>query len=199
MGAFTAWWSSARFGWGRVWSSAAVSTEPFPAPLLGEVGGLRGLQADRGPLRSPPRGSRRRGPGPGAPRPASTSLNPRARLLEVRARGSRYVLAGYPTSSWTRSGRDDWAGDWGGVRDGPGAGRPISGRGEPSPGRVGPRSAWRRTPRASPRPPGAPGASLRNASPVRQDPPHLAPCELSVTESACARFAPAHLARCELR
>ena len=31
MGAFTAWWSSARFGWGRVWSSAAVSTEPFPA------------------------------------------------------------------------------------------------------------------------------------------------------------------------
>ena len=99
MGAFTAWWSSARFGWGRVWSSAAVSTEPFPAPLLGEVGGLRGLQADRGPLRSPPRGSRRRGPGPGAPRPASTSLNPRARLLEVRARGLSDDLAGRGTFS----------------------------------------------------------------------------------------------------
>ena len=71
--------------------------------------------------------------------------------------------------------------------------------GEPSPGRVGPRSAWRRTPRASPRPPGAPGAGLRNASPAQHNPHHLAPCELSVTESACARFAPAHLARCELR
>ena len=47
------------------------------------------------------------------------------------------------------------------------------------------------TPRAGP---GADRPGLRNASPVRQDPPHLAPCELSVTESACARFAPAHLA-----
>ena len=51
------------------------------------------------PLRSPPRGSRRRGPGPCAPRPASTSLNPRARLLEVRARGLSDVLAGRGTFS----------------------------------------------------------------------------------------------------
>ena len=43
------------------------------------------------------------------------------------------------------------------------------------------------------------GSGLRNASPAQHNPPHLAPCELSVTESACTRFAPAHLARCELR
>ena len=50
-------------------------------------------------LRSPPRGNRRRGPGPGAPRPASTSLNPRARLLEGGARGLSDVLAGRGTFS----------------------------------------------------------------------------------------------------
>ena len=70
MGAFTAWWSSARFGWGRVWSSASVSTEPFPAlpssgkstryqtppggvmacaPLLGEVGDAARVLVRRGP------------------------------------------------------------------------------------------------------------------------------------------------------
>ena len=45
-------------------------------------------------LRSPSRRSRRCGPGPGAPRSASTSLNPRARLLEVRARRLSDDLAG---------------------------------------------------------------------------------------------------------
>ena len=113
-------WGGAPVGWAR----------PRRGGRLGGAGGggsgrPRPCRPSRS-LRSPPRGNRRRGPGPGA-------------------RGSRYVLAGYPTSSWTRPGRDDWAGDWGGARDGPGAGRPISGRGGPSPAQVGPRSAWRRT------------------------------------------------------
>ena len=38
--------------------------------------------------------------------PPSTSLNPRARLLEVRSRGLGDVLAGYPTISWTRPRRN---------------------------------------------------------------------------------------------
>ena len=38
--------------------------------------------------------------------PPSTSLNPRARLLEVRSRGLSDVLAGYPTISWTRPRRN---------------------------------------------------------------------------------------------
>ena len=64
------------------------------APLLGEVDPVPDASGRRDGLRSPPRGSRRRGPGPGAPRSASTSLNPRARLLEVRARGLPGDLAG---------------------------------------------------------------------------------------------------------
>ena len=43
------------------------------------------------------------------------------------------------------------------------------------------------------------GAGLRNASSARRNPPRLAPCELSATESACARFSPSHLAQCDLR
>ena len=92
MGAFTAWWSSARFGWGRVWSSAAVSTEPFPAPLLGEVGGLRGLQADRGPC-APLLGE------VGDAARDLVRLDPRARTSSRRARGLSDVLAGRGTFS----------------------------------------------------------------------------------------------------
>ena len=43
------------------------------------------------------------------------------------------------------------------------------------------------------------GAGLRNASSARRNPPRLAPCEPSATESACARFSPSHLAQCDLR
>ena len=43
------------------------------------------------------------------------------------------------------------------------------------------------------------GAGLRNASPARRSPPHLAPCEPSATKSTCARSARAHLAQCDLR
>ena len=50
-------------------------------------------------LRSPPRGSRRRGPGPGTPRSASSSLNPRARTSSKRARRLSDVLAGRGTFS----------------------------------------------------------------------------------------------------
>ena len=53
-----------------------------------------------------------------APRSVSTSLNPRARLLEVRARGLSDVLAGYPTISRTRSGSGRGAGVGGVGADG---------------------------------------------------------------------------------
>ena len=43
------------------------------------------------------------------------------------------------------------------------------------------------------------GVGLRNASSARHGPSRLAPCELSATESACARFLRARLARCEPR
>ena len=43
------------------------------------------------------------------------------------------------------------------------------------------------------------GPGLRNASSARRSPSHLAPCEPSATESACARFLRAHLAQCDLR
>ena len=43
------------------------------------------------------------------------------------------------------------------------------------------------------------GAGLRNASSARRNPPRLAPCEPSATESACARFSPSRLAQCDLR
>ena len=46
---------------------------------------------------------------------------------------------------------------------------------------------------------GAPGVGLRNASPAQRNPPHLASCELSATESACVRSARARLAQCDLR
>ena len=46
---------------------------------------------------------------------------------------------------------------------------------------------------------GRAGSGLRNASPARRNPPRLAPCELSATESACARFLRARLAQCDLR
>ena len=46
---------------------------------------------------------------------------------------------------------------------------------------------------------GRAGSGLRNASPAQRNPPHLAPCELSATKSACARSVRAHLARCEPR
>ena len=74
------------------------------------------------PLRSPPRGSRRRGPGPGTPRSASSSLNPRARTSSRRTRGLPDELV--DPAEPGRLGRDDWGGDWGRARDGPGAGRP---------------------------------------------------------------------------
>ena len=57
------------------------------------------------PCRIPPRRGRRPGRESVA-RPASTSPNPRARLLEVRSRGLGDVLAGYPTISWTRPRRN---------------------------------------------------------------------------------------------
>ena len=41
VGVFTAGWSSARFGWRRVRSSAAVSTEPPPARFSSGESGLR--------------------------------------------------------------------------------------------------------------------------------------------------------------
>ena len=47
--------------------------------------------------------------------------------------------------------------------------------------------------------PGSAGAGLRNASSAQQNPPHLAPCEPSATESACARSARARLAQCDPR
>ena len=46
---------------------------------------------------------------------------------------------------------------------------------------------------------GVPGVGLRNASPAQRNPPHLASCELSVTESTCVRSARARLAQCDLR
>ena len=76
---------------------------------------------------------------PGTLRSTSTSLNPRARLLEVRARGLGDVLAGYPTISWARPGagpagmgREPESGPrrpWGGEADsGWGRAEPGSGR-----------------------------------------------------------------------
>ena len=61
--------------------------------------------------------------------------------------------------------------------------------------------AKRRTLRAGADPAGGTraGAGLRNASPVRRGPPHLALRELSATQSACAGYARAHLAQCDLR
>ena len=51
------------------------------------------------------RGGRLRGSGGGRVwSSARSSLNPRARTSSRRARGSRYVLAGYPTISWARPG-----------------------------------------------------------------------------------------------
>jgi len=46
---------------------------------------------------------------------------------------------------------------------------------------------------------GVPGVGLRNASPAQRNPPHLASCELSATESTCVRSARARLAQCDLR
>ena len=46
---------------------------------------------------------------------------------------------------------------------------------------------------------GVPGVGLRNASPAQRNPPHLAPCELSATESTCVRSTRARLAQCDLR
>ena len=59
----------------------------------------------------------------------------------------------------------------------------------PTPGRSGPARTE----------PGRAGSDLRNASPARRNPPHLAPCEPSATKSTRTRSAPAHLAQCEMR
>ena len=89
---------------------------------------------------------------PGTPRSASTSLNPRARLLEVRARGLSDELAGRGTCSrvtrrsrgpgleWCQPG---WDGSRSRAHDGPRSVRPTShwrgpGWRRPDPGRSGP-------------------------------------------------------------
>ena len=82
-----------------------------------------------------------------------------------------------------------------GVPAGPGPGRGRSAGSEP--GAVG---AGLRNSRSVRRDSGSrAGAGLRNASSARHGPSRLAPCELSATESACARFLRARLARCEPR
>ena len=89
---------------------------------------------------------------PGTPRSASTSLNPRARLLEVRARGLSDELAGRGTCSRvTRRSRGPglercqpgWDGNRSRAHDGPRSVRPTShwrgpGWRRPDPGRSGP-------------------------------------------------------------
>ena len=103
-------------------------------------------------------------------RPASTSLNPRARLLGVRARGLSDDLADRAALPGANEHADT------GTRTRTDAGRNQGGRG---PSRAGP--------------------GLRNASPAQHDPPQFAPCEPGATKSTCARSARARLAQCELR
>ena len=82
--------------WARITQAGLSACRPRPAP--GSVRAAPGIG------REPARGRRRPGPGPAPSRPAPagsarSSLNPRERLLEVRARGLSDDLGGYPTIS----------------------------------------------------------------------------------------------------
>jgi len=82
--------------WARITQAGLSACRPRPAP--GSVRAAPGIG------REPARGRRRPGPGPAPSRPAPagsarSSLDPRERLPEVRARGSSDDLGGYPTIS----------------------------------------------------------------------------------------------------
>ena len=151
----------------QIWTNGAASG---PSPRGG-----RRLDGDHDEHPDGRMGSRERRP------VASTSLDPRARLLEVRARGSSDVLAAGVLSGPRRAlSEPDRAGT---RRSGPSPQRRRTRRGRD---RTRTCRARRRRPGgrehgSGPRP--RAGSGLRNASPAQHSPPRLAPCEPSATES----------------
>ena len=127
--------------------------------------------------------------------PSATPPHPPLRSFFSYSEGSRGVVDGT-----RRSRRSDAAscGSRGPRGRGARGAAPIS---DPAPSCPSPSSPDRRdtAPRDLTDLTGAAGTGLRNASPARRSPPHLAPCEPSATKSACTRSAPAHLAQCEPR